>query len=248
MSPKHPHVDTVGGVTPREKATAKLTAEWFWIDRWTGSSAFLLSLEARGLYREMLSQAWRRGARLPNNHEAIRRAIGATLEEWERTWPLVERYWRVDGDDLVNDTQLEVYGEALSRQQKQTERARMGGYARWGRRPGNAQASAQAEPKRVPEQCTPSPSLSPSQTHVQEHAASPQESALNEGKPRKDSIPSRLLLQKLAHQVIADNPAAEFADMKEDLKAACAKAVPGFYEATVVGEVLESALRRRGQG
>ena len=42
----------------------KLLAEWFWTDRWQGSSGFLLPLEARGLYREMLTQAWQRGGRL----------------------------------------------------------------------------------------------------------------------------------------------------------------------------------------
>jgi len=58
-------------------------------------------MEARGVYREMLTQAWRRGARLPNDHEAIRRAIGATVGEWRRSWPLVKKFWRVDGEGLV---------------------------------------------------------------------------------------------------------------------------------------------------
>jgi hypothetical protein len=66
-----------------------------------GSSAFLLPQEPRGVYREMLTQAWRRGARLPNDHEAIRRATGTTLAEWERCWPLVKDYWREVGDYLV---------------------------------------------------------------------------------------------------------------------------------------------------
>jgi hypothetical protein len=33
----------------------KLLAEWFWIDRWNGSTGFLLPMEARGVYREMLT-------------------------------------------------------------------------------------------------------------------------------------------------------------------------------------------------
>jgi hypothetical protein len=78
----------------------KLLAEWFWTDRWMGSSAFLLPMEPRGLYREMLTQAWRRGGRLPNNPDAIRRAVGCTLDEWDRCWPIVEQLWRVEGDDL----------------------------------------------------------------------------------------------------------------------------------------------------
>ena len=67
----------------------KLLAEWFWTDRWIGSSGFLLPMEPRGLYREMLTQSWRRGGTLPNNPEAIRRATGCTVEEWDRAWPTV---------------------------------------------------------------------------------------------------------------------------------------------------------------
>src|SRR3990167_325190 len=96
----------------RTTSPTKLLAEWFWTDRWIGSSAFGLPLEARGLYREMLTQAWRRGARLPNDHDQIRRMAGVTKSEWRRTWPFVERFWRVDGDGLVNDTQLEIYADA----------------------------------------------------------------------------------------------------------------------------------------
>lgn len=111
-------------------ATDKLLAEWFWIDRWIGSSAFLLPMEARGLYREMLTQAWRRGAKLPNDPEAIRRAIGATTREWARAWPVVSGYWRVDGDTLVNDTQLMIYAESETRKAKASARGKKGAQAR----------------------------------------------------------------------------------------------------------------------
>lgn len=111
-------------------AAEKLLAEWFWIDRWMGSSAFGLPLEARGLYREMLSQAWRRGARLPNDHEQIRRMTAVTVKEWRRAWTLVERFWRVDGDSLVNDTQLLVYADAKARQDKASKRGLAGAQAK----------------------------------------------------------------------------------------------------------------------
>jgi uncharacterized protein YdaU (DUF1376 family) len=111
----------------------KLLAEWFWCDRWNGSSAFLLPLEARGLYREMLTQAWRRGARLPVDPETIRRAVGATEAEWGRTWPLVAPYWHpTEAGILVNDTQLEVYSEAQGRAERAIVHAQKGARARWG--------------------------------------------------------------------------------------------------------------------
>src|SRR5580765_2442666 len=107
-------------------ASEKLLAEWFWVDRWVGSSAFGLPIDARGLYREMLSQAWRRGARLPNDPEQVRRLTGVTSKEWRRAWPLVERFWRVDGDSLVNDTQQLVYAEAKGRMDKASARGKKG--------------------------------------------------------------------------------------------------------------------------
>ena len=111
-------------------SNGKLVAEWFWIDRWIGSSGFLLPMEARGVYREMLTQAWRRGGQLPNDHEAIRRAIGATVGEWRRAWPLVKKFWRVEGEQLVNDTQREVYGDAQGRSVRASKRARDAAVAR----------------------------------------------------------------------------------------------------------------------
>lgn len=124
---------------------AKMLAEWFWTDRWMGSSAFLLPIAPRGLYREMLTQAWRRGARLPNNHETIRRACGVTEKEWRQCWPYVQAYWRVDGDDLVNDTQLSVYAEAVAKQVKASTRGAKGAAKRWApKSESNAQGDAQA--------------------------------------------------------------------------------------------------------
>lgn len=117
----------------------KLLAEWFWTDRWIGSSAFLLPMEARGVYREMLTQAWRRGAKLPNDHEAIRRAIGATVGEWRRAWPAVKKFWRVDGDALVNDTQLEVYADAQGRAERASKRGLRGAQAKHKQPVGGAQ-------------------------------------------------------------------------------------------------------------
>lgn len=135
----------------------KLLAEWFWTDRWMGSSGFLLPMEARGVYREMLTQAWRRGARLPNDPESIQRAIGCTSAEWERAWPKVSKYWTIEGDHLVNVTQLEVYAEAVAQASGKAAKAKKAAESRW----GNAQAYARAHAQALPEQCPPSPSPSP---------------------------------------------------------------------------------------
>lgn len=124
-----------------------------------GSSAFLLPMEARGLYREMLTQAWRRGAWLPNDPVAIQRAVGATNDEWMRSWPFVARFWRIDGDKIVNDTQVEIYTIAATKKGVFEERARKAAELRW-HASSNASSIAQA----LLEQCPPisdlrSPSL-----------------------------------------------------------------------------------------
>jgi uncharacterized protein YdaU (DUF1376 family) len=109
----------------------KLLAEWFWTDRWMGSSAFLLPLEPRGLYREMLTQAWRRGGYLPSSHDAIRRAVAASVEEWDRCWPLVSPYWQATGDGRIfNQTQIEVIGAALQRRAAKSASGAAGGTER----------------------------------------------------------------------------------------------------------------------
>lgn len=132
----------------------KLLAEWFWIERWDGSRAPLLTMEAQGIYRAMLSQAWRRGAVLPNNEEEIQLLIRVRPKEWKRSWPAVKPFWVPVGDTLVNETQAEIYADALGRSERAQARAQAGAQA-------SAQARAQAQHKQSP----PSPSPSPGKTH-----------------------------------------------------------------------------------
>lgn len=138
----------------------KMLAEWFWTDRWMGSSGFGLPLEARGLYREMLTQAWHRGARLPKDESTIRRFCGVEREEWDRAWPAVKKFWREDGDSLVNDTQLEVYAEASTRRDRAQAR-------------GQAGAQAMLKHKQEREQKPKPPSPSPISTDLRTQPTSP---------------------------------------------------------------------------
>ena len=142
-----------------KRNTDKLLAEWFWCDRWDGSSAALLPLEARGLYREMLSAAWRRGARLPNDERSIMLAVRVMPEEWARSWPLVKPYWREDGVHIVNDTQLEVYAEAKAAVESARTRSEKANRTRWG--------VPQGSPRGLHKESPPSPSPSPSPSNEQ---------------------------------------------------------------------------------
>ena len=119
---------------PRRRATDKLFAEWFWTDRWTNSRGHTMPMEARGLYREMLTQAWMRGAKLPNDYEQIQLVCACNPKVWRRCWPLVQPFWMVDGDWLVNATQVDVYKEAKDAQARAQARAQAGARAMHERR------------------------------------------------------------------------------------------------------------------
>jgi len=133
-------------MTPENNA-GKMLAEWFWIERWEGSAAALLPMEAQGIYRAMLSHAWRRGACLPADLEEVQLLIRCRTKEWRRSWPLVAPYWKERDGVLVNETQLEVYADALEKRDRARARAQAG-----------AQARHKQPRKQVLEDCPPSPS------------------------------------------------------------------------------------------
>jgi len=108
----------------------KLRAEWFWTDRWFGSSAYFLPLEARGLYRELLTRAWSLGGVLPADPAVLVRMVAATQEEWDRSWPLVEKYFVQQAGGLVNLVQLEILDDSKRRRMALTGLSSMGGKAR----------------------------------------------------------------------------------------------------------------------
>lgn len=179
----------------------KMMAEWFWVDRWMGSSAFLLPMEARGVYREMLSQAWRRGGRLPADHDSIKRAIGASDEEWVRSWPKVEKFWRVDGDSLVNETQLAVYEESTGRKESKVR----GGKAR-------AAAAERTEGKFTP-------ARQPAETPAHEPADRPASHQREHQPPSPSPSPSLTQTPNPGRVVKAEPTATEIAATKRFLGA-----------------------------
>lgn len=166
----------------------KMLAEWFWTDRWMGSSGFGLPLEARGLYREMLTQAWHRGARLPKDESTIRRFCGVEREEWDRAWPAVKKFWREDGDSLVNDTQLEVYAEASARRDRAQARGQAGAQAKHGHVLKHEQ-----KPQQKPQ--PPSPSPISTDLHTQP-PSSPSVDSQAETAPRSDADADRSKLRE----------------------------------------------------
>jgi uncharacterized protein YdaU (DUF1376 family) len=108
-----------------------INRECFWTDRWMGSRAFLLPLEPRGLYREMLTAAWFRGAELPADHDQIRRLILVTEAEWDRTWSRIAPYWREEHERLVNPQQQRIFRDAQARHAHLSALGAAGARKRW---------------------------------------------------------------------------------------------------------------------
>jgi uncharacterized protein YdaU (DUF1376 family) len=189
----------------RKSSQDKLLGEWFWTDRWMGSSGFLLPLEPRGLYREMLTQAWRRGARLPNDHETIQRAVGCTAAEWKRCWPKVEGHWRIDGGFLVNDTQLEVYAQCRAERERASNRGLKG-----------AQASAQARAQARAQATTQAPTQAPPEDMLEDKPPDPdpdRELSVEQESSRRGRARAftgkRLKVSQAQHQVAEDESGAK---------------------------------------
>lgn len=107
----------------------ELLAEWFWTDRWIRSSAASLPLESRGLFREMLTQAWALGGYITSDLERVRLTCRVKESEWNRAWPDIAGYWNLtdDGKYLYNRFQLSVYEEARGRHEAKARAGR----ARW---------------------------------------------------------------------------------------------------------------------
>ena len=152
----------------------KMLAEWFWTDRWTGSDGWLLPLAARGLYREMLSQAWKRGGSLPNDHAAIRALCNVSEADWTAVWPAVEPFWKAVDGRLVNETQIEVYADSTGRKESKVRggKARAAAAERSGGRftpaqpPAETPARGPAEGRKIAPAGDQPPSPSPSPTAI----------------------------------------------------------------------------------
>lgn len=191
-------------------------------------------MEARGVYREMLTQAWRRGAQLPNDHEAIRRATGATVGEWRRAWPLVKKFWRVDGDSLVNDTQREVYADAQGRAERAVSRARAGAQARHKQSTREMVALLTDEPPisdlRSPKEL---------EQKIKAAAAPPSRSAPENPKENLSVI------TKIAHEVIEiEGVEADLGQLADAVKSLCA--IRGIaYNSDTVRKAVDSALAQK---
>jgi uncharacterized protein YdaU (DUF1376 family) len=99
----------------------RLTALWWWIDRWRKSTAYTdMTLEEQGAYRNLLDEAHLRGGFLPNDERILAKACGDALA-WKRVRRSVLQKFVKTEHGLANETLAAVMSESKRRAKKQAD-------------------------------------------------------------------------------------------------------------------------------
>jgi uncharacterized protein YdaU (DUF1376 family) len=107
-----------------------MRAAWWWIDRWRKSTAFLsMTVEEQGIYRNLLDGMWLFEGAIPD--ASLFAISGANATAWERSWPTVQKWFRLTDKGWVNDTALEVMKKTKHVQSVRGVAGKAGARARW---------------------------------------------------------------------------------------------------------------------
>lgn len=101
-----------------------------------------MTLEQRGLYRELLDHCWEHGS-IPNSDVVLRRILRVSEREWKRAWPTVrEQFFEVDG--RLHNSKVDERKPSLDAwHENRREAGRKGGLSK---RASSASSSAKAQP------------------------------------------------------------------------------------------------------
>jgi len=76
--------------------------KWLWRDFRSNRKVQRMGYIAKGLYRELIDEAWTEGS-IANDMEELADICGCPVEVMTEAWPRIEVCWRLDGDRWVND-------------------------------------------------------------------------------------------------------------------------------------------------
>lgn len=97
----------------------RLTALWWWIDRWRKSTAFMdMTLEEQGAYRNLIDEAHLRGGPLPNDERILAKACG-DARKWKKVRASVMARFTLTAEGWRNETLDAVLKESQRRADKQ---------------------------------------------------------------------------------------------------------------------------------
>ncbi len=137
----------------------RLTALWWWIDRWRKSSAYMdMTLEEQGAYRNLLDEAHLRGGPLPNDDRILAKACGDAIA-WPRIRAVVLARFAIESDGCWHNATLDsVYARSSEISEARSKAGKNGNEKRWN---GVATPIAKGIAKAVANTIAPSPSPSP---------------------------------------------------------------------------------------
>ncbi len=118
---------------------------WFTGDWQSSGTARAMSLEERGLYRELLDQQWNLGS-LPIDEAQLRRLAGASEKEWKRSWPAVREKFVRRGERWVNERMEQIRVEQMARAARRSAHASHAAHARF-QKDARRQAPGSAPPR-----------------------------------------------------------------------------------------------------
>jgi len=90
-----------------------------------------LSLEENGAYSRLLFTMWSRGGRLLNDPARLARIAGCELADWQRLWPILARFFTIEGNDITQKRLTKELEKARAQKLSAAENGRRGADARW---------------------------------------------------------------------------------------------------------------------
>jgi uncharacterized protein YdaU (DUF1376 family) len=120
---------------------AELPSMPLWTDAYLADTSDLTTLE-HGAYLLLLMAMWRAGGSLPNDPQRLARFARLTKGQWERVWRVLERFFRIEDDQLFQNRLTDELNAVRRRSTAASDSAR----AKW--RKNKEAGSAPALPNR----------------------------------------------------------------------------------------------------
>src|SRR6185369_1775905 len=92
-----------------------------------------LTTEEHGAYFLLMLSAWRKEARLPNDHIKLARIAIIAPERWPAIWGSISQFWEEDGFWLKQKRLAAEYERAQGQMVAASERGKAAAAARWER-------------------------------------------------------------------------------------------------------------------
>jgi uncharacterized protein YdaU (DUF1376 family) len=98
---------------------------WF-TDAYLADTTHLKTIE-HGAYDLLLLSMWRAGGSLPNEETLLQRITKLTPGEWKKVWPVVSKFFTIDGGRITQKKLSSTYANVSARVEKNRANGRLGG-------------------------------------------------------------------------------------------------------------------------